>query len=37
MVNDNIAVAGYASGEGYIDVSCIFVFISRIFLAEVIT
>ena len=30
MVNYDIAVAGYASGAGYIDVSCIFVFI-RIF------
>jgi len=27
MVNYDIAVAGYASGVGYIDVSCIFVFI----------
>ena len=27
MVNYDIAVAGYASGAGYIDVSCIFVFI----------
>ena len=40
MVNYDIAVAGYASGAGYIDVSCNFVFISYlscIFLAEVIT
>ena len=37
MANYDIAVAGYASSEGYIDVSCIFVFISCIFLAEVIT
>ena len=27
MVNYDIAVAGYASSAGYIDVSCIFVFI----------
>ena len=27
MVNYDIAVAGYASGAGYIDVSCIFLFI----------
>ena len=26
MVNYDIAVAGYASGAGYVDVSCIFVF-----------
>ena len=37
MVNYDIAVAGYASSAGYIDVSCIFVFISCIFLAEVVT
>ena len=40
MVNYDIAVAGYASGAGYIDVSCNFVFtsyLSCIFLAEVIT
>jgi len=28
MVKYDIAVAGYASGAGYIDVSCIFVFIN---------
>ena len=27
MLNYDIAVAGYASGAGYIDVSCIFAFI----------
>ena len=27
MVNYDIAVAGYASSAGYIDVSCIFVFL----------
>ena len=40
MLNYDIAVAGYASSRGYIDVSCNFVFISYlscIFLAEVIT
>ena len=37
MLNYDIAVAGYASSRGYIDVSCNFVFISCIFLAEVVT
>ena len=37
MKNYDIAVAGYASSAGYIDVSCNFVFTSCIFLAEVVT
>ena len=37
MLNYDIAVAGYASSRGYIDVSCNFVFISCFFLAEVVT
>ena len=37
MKNYDIAVAGYASSGGYIDVSCNFVFISCVFLAEFVT
>ena len=37
MKNYDIAVAGYASSGSYIDVSCNFVFISCVFLAEFVT